>query len=105
MHWCAKERNAKWDSCSGGVTLSDKLGIAASALSFESVTSQFQFSKAEAVPFKNSSSLRSLLCLALYCSADAFYRIKTSSIVADDVPTVANPRFPAAQFELVRLSA
>lgn len=49
MHWCAKERNAKWDSCSGGVTLSDKLSIAASALSFESFTSQFQFSKAEAV--------------------------------------------------------
>lgn len=49
MHWCAKERNAKWDSCSGSVMLSDKLGIAVFVLSFESVTSQFQFSKAGAV--------------------------------------------------------
>lgn len=67
MHWCAKERNAKWDSCSGGVTLSDKLGIAASALSFESVTSQFQFSKAEAVSTREPR--RSVSCFAVCCAA------------------------------------
>lgn len=67
MHWCAKERNAKWDFCSGGVTLSDKLGIAASALSFESVTSQFQFSKAEAVSTRGP--LRSVFCFAACCTA------------------------------------
>lgn len=44
-----RNENARWDFHSGGVKLSDKVGIAAFVLSFESVTSQFQFSKAEAV--------------------------------------------------------
>lgn len=53
MHWCAKERNAKWDSCSGGVTLSDKLGIAASALPLNLLRRNFSFLRRRLFPFKN----------------------------------------------------
>lgn len=47
--------------------LSDKLGIAAFVLSFESVTSQFQFSEAEAVSTRGP--LRSVFCFAACCTA------------------------------------
>lgn len=49
------------------MTLSDKLGIAASDLSFESVTSQFQFSKAEAVSTREPR--RSVSYFAVCCTA------------------------------------
>lgn len=62
-----RNENARWDFHSGGVKLSDKLGIAAFVLSFESVTSQFQFSEAEAVSTRGP--LRSVFCFAACCTA------------------------------------
>lgn len=57
MHVLGNE-NARWDFHSGSVMLSDKLGIAAFVLSFESVTSQFQFLRRRPFPFKAISICR-----------------------------------------------